>query len=103
MSRTSNEAIGCREQRAATRNQGLRFEIATPRNRRTRLQLLTTQRRKRFVAPGPFEGEHPRRLEAQHVALGVQKRFEIRGQFDLVHGNALARKLIRSGLDCADR
>src|SRR5258705_9510074 len=52
--------------------------------------------------PGPFEREHARRFETQHVALRVEEELELRRQLDLVHDDALARELLCGGLDRSD-
>jgi hypothetical protein len=57
---------------------------------------------KQLGALRTLEREHARRLEAQHVALRVEKALEFRRKFDLADDNAVARDLRSGGLDRSD-
>ena len=100
--RTSNRAIAVAKSARQRASRRLRFEIALPRNRRAGRQLCAARRRQQVGAPSPFECEHARGLEAQHVALRVEEEIELRGQRYLLHDHAARRQLLRGGVDGPD-
>jgi hypothetical protein len=87
---------GC-ERRAAAANRRLRLEIARSRDRSSRRELRTARRRQQVGATRPFECEHARGLEPQHVALRIEERFEFLGQCQLLDDDAVVRKPLRGG------